>query len=141
MIGAYIAWTVYVRPDTFVDLLAPVVLLISGFLLSSVWARLSKRIKWGDQLMRVLPWIGLALTVVVLAVILTRYPITIWDIENYAESPVTYSFMADQGLLNLPAGLPFEKISPVVAALGLLIASLLGSFSLSLFGRDGRAVP
>ena len=39
MIGAYIAWTVYVRPDTFVDLLTPILLLISGFTLSAVWKR------------------------------------------------------------------------------------------------------
>ena len=32
MIGAYIGWTVYVRPDTFVDLLTPIALIISGFL-------------------------------------------------------------------------------------------------------------
>ncbi len=33
MIGAYIGWTVYVRPDTFVDLLTPIALILSGFLL------------------------------------------------------------------------------------------------------------
>ena len=33
MIGAYIGWTVYVRPDTFVDVLIPLALIVSGFLL------------------------------------------------------------------------------------------------------------
>src|SRR5512141_2108843 len=33
MIGAYIGWTVYVRPDTFVDLLTPLALILSGFAL------------------------------------------------------------------------------------------------------------
>ena len=36
MIGAYIGWTVYVRPDTFVDLLTPLALTLSGFALRDV---------------------------------------------------------------------------------------------------------
>ena len=43
MIGAYIGWTVYVRPDTFVDLLTPLALLFSGFLLKDVWTVLLSR--------------------------------------------------------------------------------------------------
>jgi len=43
MIGAYIGWTVYVRPDTFVDLLAPLALIFSGFMLGDVWTALSTR--------------------------------------------------------------------------------------------------
>ncbi len=141
MIGAYVAWTVYVRPDTFVDLLAPVLLLASGFLLSSLWGRLSNRLRFGGKLMRVLPWLGLLLAVIVAGYILPRYPITKWDVGVYSESPVTYSFMADQGMLVLPPGKTFEAISPTPAALGLLLASLLGAFSLSLFGSAGRSAP
>ncbi len=35
MIGAYVAWTVYVRPDTFVDVVPPLCLAASGFALLS----------------------------------------------------------------------------------------------------------
>src|SRR5512147_1528356 len=44
MIGAYIGWTVYVRPDTFVDLLTPLALLICGVSLSNLWTNLATRI-------------------------------------------------------------------------------------------------
>ena len=37
MIGAYVAWTVYVRPDTFIDLLTPFCLLAAGFILLPLW--------------------------------------------------------------------------------------------------------
>src|SRR6266545_7804901 len=40
MIGAYIGWTVFVRPDTFVDLLTPIALILSGFTLQEVWTHL-----------------------------------------------------------------------------------------------------
>jgi len=102
MIGAYIAWTVYVRPDTFVDLLAPVLLISSGFTLSNVWIRLAKKVRTTGGWSRLLPWLGLLLSAIILSTIFPHYPITIWDVGNYAQSPVTYSFMADQGLIQLP---------------------------------------
>jgi branched-chain amino acid transport system permease protein len=43
MIGAYVGWTVYVRPDTFVDLVTPLALLISGFVLAELWRALAAR--------------------------------------------------------------------------------------------------
>ena len=91
--------------------------------------------------MKSLPWIGLIVSVILLGLIVLRYPITIWDVENYSESPVTYSFMATQGLLQLPTGIPFEAISPAVAALGLIFVSLMASLSFSLFTSGGRTVP
>ena len=141
MIGAYIAWTVYVRPDTFVDLLTPVLLLVSGFLLSDVWSSVAKKLTLRKTLLRLLPWLGLTLSAALLIFVLPRYPITIWDVGNYAQSPVTFSFMADQGMVVLPPGEAFEAINPLGAVLGLLAASVLGAFSFSLFGASTRSAP
>jgi branched-chain amino acid transport system permease protein len=44
-------------------------------------------------------------------------------------------------LINLPPGLAFEEISPIVAVLGLCLASLLGAFSLASFGSRGQVAP
>ncbi|MBN2043944.1 MAG: hypothetical protein JW757_02890 [Anaerolineales bacterium] len=139
MIGAYVAWTVYVRPDTFVDLLAPGLLLVSGFMLSGLWDRLREGIRIDGFLRKALPWMGLMLAAVIVVLVFRRFPITIWDVGNYAQSPVTYSFMADQGLLVLPEGEPFEEISPAVAAIGLMAGSLIAGFSLSLFKKSTQA--
>lgn len=102
MIGAYLAWTVYVRPDTFVDLLTPILLLLSGFTLSGVWNKLARNLPRKAGWPKILGWVGLVAAAVVLVAVLIRYPITIWDAGNYSQSPVTYSYLANQGLINLP---------------------------------------
>lgn len=134
MIGAYIGWTVFVRPDTFVDLLTPLLLTFGGFALRDVYPLLSTRIRLGLRMKRVLPWALILLSILLFGFILPRYPIAIWDVENYAQSPVTFAFMANQGtrLPVFPAS--FTEITPAFALTGLLLAGVLGAFGLSLFG-------
>jgi len=140
MIGAYIAWTVFVRPDTFVDILTPFVLLLSGFVLQGVWAFAVTRIRLAGAMSKILPpaplkfagWAGILLSLLILFLTLSRYPIGIWDVTVFAQSPGTYAFMADQGTRAVPPVAIFEKISPALAILGLLAGSLLGAFSLTL---------
>ncbi|RLD02643.1 MAG: hypothetical protein DRI65_14505 [Chloroflexota bacterium] len=98
MIGAYVGWTVYVRPDTFVDLLAPLALLISGFLLGDVWKVLVSKIKLKGSIRKVLPWLGILLSGWILFSILKTYPISIWEPGNYALSPIGISYLATQGI-------------------------------------------
>lgn len=141
MIGAYIGWTVYVRPDTFVDLLTPLALVISGFLLRDVWTLAAARLPDSVRTSRILPWAGLLLSSLVLFAVLTRYPIASWDLENYAQSPVTYSFMADQGIAMPRPVATFDTISPLWAIVGLLAGSLFLSFSLSLLGGNAGLQP
>lgn len=138
MIGAYVGWTVYVRPDTFVDLVTPLALLISGFVLADLWRVLGARV--GDGSMRrFAPWIGLAVTALLLVYILPRYPIAIWNVDDYAQSPISYSLAASQGNMTPPAPAAFTEIAPIVAVAGLLLASALAAFSLALFGSAGQA--
>jgi branched-chain amino acid transport system permease protein len=133
MIGAYIGWTVFVRPDTFVDLLTPLALILSGFALGDVYPLLATRIRLGLSLKRILPWALILASILAFSFILPKYPISFWDIGSYAQSPVTYSFMADQGTpLAIPAAV-FTKISAPLALIGLLLASVIGAFGLSLF--------
>jgi branched-chain amino acid transport system permease protein len=132
MIGAYIGWTVYVRPDTFVDLITPLALALSGFTLWELYPHLSVRIRLGPRMRRILPWALLLVSVLLFALILPRYPIAMWDVEKYAQSPVTYAFMASQGTRQAAAPAVFARISPVLAFLGLLAASLIGAYGLSL---------
>jgi len=133
MIGAYIGWTVFVRPDTFVDLLTPLALMLSGFALRDVYPLLAIRIRPGLSMKRILPWALILVSVLAFGFILPRYPISIWNVGNYGQSPVTYSFMADQGT-RLPAPVAtFTEISAPVALIGLILASIIGAFGISLF--------
>ncbi len=135
MIGAYIGWTVFVRPDTFVDLLTPLALMLSGFALRDVYPLLAGRIRLGLSMRRILPWALFLVSVLLFGFILPRYPISIWNVENYGQSPVTYSFMADQGT-RLPAPVAlFTEISAPLALIGLLLASIIGAFGISLFNN------
>ncbi|MGD8406497.1 MAG: hypothetical protein PVJ21_22765 [Anaerolineales bacterium] len=138
MIGAYIGWTVYVRPDTFVDLLTPLALFLSGFLLGDVWTLLSSRSLLRGGMKRVLPWAGTLVAALILFSVLRNYPISIWNPEDYAQSPVSISYLAGQGQRNLPPPAMFEALSPLLSFVGLIAGSLLLAFSLSLFGSGKR---
>ncbi|MEW6400424.1 MAG: branched-chain amino acid ABC transporter permease [Chloroflexota bacterium] len=133
MIGAYIGWTVFVRPDTFVDLLTPFALVLSGFALRDVYPHLTALMPASARMKRILPWAFVIVSLLLLGFILPRYPIAIWDTENYGQSPVTYAFMADQGArLPVPSA-AFTEISVSLALIGLLLASFIGTFGLALF--------
>jgi len=136
MIGAYVGWTVYVRPDTFVDVLTPILLILAGFSLSNLWGRLAKQIKLAPKPRKLVAWIMILVGFGLLAMVLTRYPIAIWNLNNYSESPITYSYMADQGLRIIPAEATFGQISPVLAIVGILVCSSLSAFGISLLSRD-----
>jgi len=139
MIGAYLGWTVYVRPDTFVDLLTPLALLMCGFTLSGLWTKISALLPASARNNRILPWALLLVAALLAFFVLPRYPISTWDTENFAQAPGSFSLMIDQGT---PLALPvvaFDKINPPLALLGLLLAGICGAFGLSLFNRPIQA--
>jgi len=139
MIGAYIGWTVYVRPDTIVDLLTPLALLLSGFLLGDLWTLLATRSQSMGGMKKFLPWVGTFVSVLILFSILRNYPISIWNPEDYAQSPVSISYLAGQGQRNLPPPAVFDTVSPMLVFVGLVAGSLLLAFSLALFGSNKRS--
>ena len=132
MIGAYVGWSVYVRPDAFIDLITPTALLASGFLLGPIWNRLLDRGNLSPQVRRIWPWVGLIIGGILLAVLLPKFPISMWDPEEYSESPIVWVQQFEGGTLGErlePA--VFEDLSPVVGLGGLLATSLILAFSLS----------
>lgn len=131
MIGAYIGWSVYVRPDTFIDVLTPFFLLSTGFILLPVWANLLHDRQPGDSFLRYWPWLGLLLGVVMVAWGLIGYPISIWSTEIYAESPITYSLQFDQGLLTLPPAATFAGRSPWLVFFLIAAGSCLAGLGLT----------
>lgn len=139
MIGAYVGWTVYVRPDTFVDLVTPLALLISGFVLADVWRHLAVRVPATGRLRGLAPWVGFAVAAMLLLYILPRYPIAIWNVDDYAQSPVSYSLAAGQGEATPPPAAAFTEIAPVVAVFGLFGSSALVAFGLALLRSTGQA--
>lgn len=134
MIGAYVGWTMFVRPDTVIDLATPLAFLLSGFALTNdVWGRLTASMPAAGRLRRLAPWIGFGVAAWLLAYILPRYPIAIWNVDDYAQSPVAFSLAASQGTIAPPPAAQFTAIAPGVAVAGLLVSSALIAFSLTLW--------
>lgn len=136
MIGAYVGWTVYVRPDTFVDVLTPLLLILAGFSLSALWKRLAGFVHLETKPKKIVAWLLIVVGLVVLGLLLARYPISSWDLNNYAESPISYSYMADQGLRIIPPEATFTEISPLLAILGIFATSSLAAFGIALLNRE-----
>lgn len=145
MIGAYVGWTVFVRPDTFVDVLPPLALLSVGLVLLPVWRSLLARWRLPQGAMRVGPWLATLAGLALLAVALGRFPLAIWDPEVYTESPITYSLALQQGTLTPPAAAVFEG-GWLLPVMGTLLGSLLLGLGIAAFlqrreGAVDRAVP
>jgi branched-chain amino acid transport system permease protein len=136
MIGAYIGWTVYVRTDTFIDLIAPVLLILSGFALKKVWEYLANKVQLNQRFIKVLAWGLVIIGILGSVLIFLRYPVAFWDLDNYQLSPITYSFMADQGSPLPPIEALFEEISPFLALIGLILSSSAIAFGLALHKRQ-----
>lgn len=129
MIGAYVGWTVLVRPDTFVDVITPITLLAFGFALFPLWAFLLGKRSVSAKIMRFASWIGLFVGLAIAIISFAQYPVTSWDPGVYTESPITYAFQAGQGALILPDPELFTT-SPYLVLLGLIFGGILIAASL-----------
>ncbi len=125
MLGAYIGWTVYVRPDTFIDGITPLALLAAGLVLMPLLAVFLGRRRisgWGGK---VWPWLGLVVALALLYGALSQWPLAKWDPEVFAESPSTFSLALSQGTMQIPAPAVAEGLPPLVLMVGLLLGGVL----------------
>lgn len=134
MIGAYVGWTILVRPDTVVDIATPVGLVGGGLALVPVWAYfLQTRFRQTQPTrQRYWSWGGGVVGGLVLAWGLPKYPITIWNPGVFAQSPGTYALGAAQGTLTLPEPKLFTT-TPSLVLVAILAGSLIGGAALAGF--------
>lgn len=135
MIGAYIGWTVFVRPDTAVDAVTPILLLLAGFALLPLMDLLIERLKIPIRWARLWPWFGLIIAIVIFAYVLPKYPVTAWDVGSYEISPTNFAFVASQGTLVAPDPEVFTGISPAVGLGGILLGSFIAAATLAGFAH------
>jgi branched-chain amino acid transport system permease protein len=141
MIGAYVGWSVYVRPDWFVDILTPLTLIVAGFLLQPIWDRLLQRLNLPRQVARIWPWVGLILALAILVFTVARIPLAIWDWENYSDSPIVWTQHFEAGQIStLVEPAEWQGLPPVIGLLLLVLGGALLSVSLAGFGRRRQAV-
>ena len=111
MIGAYVGWSMYVRPDTMVDLSTPLLLVIAGFLLLPLWAVLLARLKLSRTVARLWPWLALVLGLGLAALGLSQAPVAIWSATDYQQSPIVWTQYAE-------AGTTAQQVQPATFAPG-----------------------
>ncbi len=132
MLGAYIGWTVYVRPDTVVDLLTPISLLGVGLVLLPFWQSRLDRLSLPPTAGRAGAFLLLIAGAGLAGWLLWQLPIAIWNPEVFAEAPGTMALALDQGTL---------RLVPAAAAsggslIGLLAAGSLLAVGLALYRRQ-----
>jgi branched-chain amino acid transport system permease protein len=132
MIGAYMGWTAYVRPDVIIDMTTPVLLIIAGFFLAPLL---------GNSLInrRKLPgWLGwpiLATALLLLLFVLSRAPIALWHPGEYSDSPIVWTQAFEVGKVA-------ELVQAAHAAhawliwIGVLVGSILLTLALTFFSQS-----
>ena len=138
MIGAYVGWTAYVRPDTLLDLATPTALFFAGLLLLPLWDNLLSRARLSPRVGRVLPWVVVVLGLAVLAFGFSGYPITGWDVNAYDKSPVVFGVQLDLGQLDLPEPMTAGGAQLVLSMLGVFAGGGLVSLGLALLAARHR---
>ena len=143
MLGAYVGWTVYVRPDTFLDFLLPLMIILAVFAASALLGPLLARIDLGLTARRIAAAVSAAAGVLIGVWAFGRFPLSIWDLENFNETPTANSLALDTGVLTVPEPAAWTG-SPVVAVLGLVLGAALLTFAVGLAsgrGPSGRLTP
>lgn len=130
MLGAYVGWTVYVRPDTLLDVLLPLSLIIAVFMAAPLFDQLAHRIRFSTPVTRTVVAlsviVGLALSIWSVAM----FPMSIWDVEDFANAPSSNSLALQQGTQLVPEAAPWDG-SAIVAILALVIGVSLISYALA----------
>ena len=97
MIGAYVGWSMYVRPDAMVDMATPFGLLLAGFALMPLWTPLLARRSFSRTAARIWPWAALLLGLAMLIYGLTSAPVAVWSGSEYQNSPIVWTQFAEVG--------------------------------------------
>lgn len=133
MFGAYIGWTVFVRPDTVIDLATPLALIAGGVLLKPVWEALLARRSLGGAIGRIWPWAALIAGAGVTFFGLSNAPVAIWNAADYQQSPIALTILLQQGQRPSVAAAAYA-ISPLIG-----LASLITGGALLALGGAGFA--
>ncbi|MGF1504541.1 MAG: branched-chain amino acid ABC transporter permease [Anaerolineae bacterium] len=135
MLGAYVGWTIYVRPDTVIDGATPFLLIASLLVLVPLLTRWVRSLTLPDLVDKIWPWVGLAAGIGLLVFALFQYPLSTWDLENYAQSPISNAIAFETGTFQSPPPAEFEA-SPVLVIGGVIVGS--GLLALAAAGFSAR---
>ncbi len=141
MIGAYVGWTAYVRPDTIVDLLTPLLLLVAGFMLTPLLVTAFGRWRPGGSIARFLPWILLIVALAILVPSLANAPIASWDLEVYTDSPIVWTQESNAGRVAELVEPASSNTATLLIWTGLILGSVFLAAGVVAFSYRKRTAP
>lgn len=139
MFGAYLGWTIYVRPDTFLDLLTPVALVFSALALLPLWHRLASKGFRGRWSRNILPLVAGLAGVAIILFLFVRFPLSMWNLDVFAETPISNSVALDLGMQQVPPPEGFAGVPPIVAIIGIWLGGALLGLGIA-GGAERKAV-
>ena len=131
MLGAYIGWTIYVRPDTFLDALTPIALALSGMALLPLWRRVTSQWPGGRWSRIIVPIAAIAVGLIMIVVLFPKFPLSIWDPAVFAEAPTNDSLALAAGTQEVPPPAGFEGISPLLGIIGMWLGGAVLGFGVA----------
>ncbi len=136
MLGAYLGWTAYTRADTLIDVAIPMLLLGAPFALMPLWRRIAAMVTLAGRARKTSAIGAIVVGALTAFFTITRFPLVIWDAENFAMTPTNMTVQIDLGTL---APLPAESFSgpAIVAILGVLLGGALIAFGFSVLRKPG----
>ena len=140
MLGAYVGWTVYVRPDTFMDVLLPLGIVVAVFAAAPLFVSMTSRVPVSGSLGRVVGWVSVVIGSIGTIAVLPRFPLSMWNLDAFAETPVANSLAFDTGTQTVPAHAEFDGYAGVVIILLVVTVSLI-AFGIAALRRTEAAPP
>jgi len=119
MLGAYVGWTIYVRPDTFLDAATPIALVLSALALLPLWRRITSQWPAGKWPRLVVPVVSIVVGLVLVAFLFTKFPLSIWNPDVFTEAPTNDALALDAGTQVVPEHAGFDGISPLLGVIGM----------------------
>ncbi len=131
MLGAYVGWTIYVRPDTFLDAVTPIALALSGMALLPLWRHVASRLPGSKWPRMIVPAAALVVGVSLMAFLFLRFPMSIWDPDVVVDSPGFHSTLLQSGTQPTPEPAGFEGTSAFVGLIGMWLAGAIFGFGIA----------
>ncbi len=131
MLGAYVGWTIYVRPDTFLDAITPIALALSGMALLPLWRRIASQWPRGRWPRIIVPIVAISIGLGIIVLLFPKFPLSIWDPEVFAEAPTIDALALGQGLQEVPPPAGFEGIAPLVGIIGMWLGGAVLGFGIA----------
>lgn len=139
MLGAYVGWTVYVRPDTFMDVLLPISILVAVLGLAPLFDRLVRSVSISRTTARALAVVLALLGIAVVIWAVVRFPLSMWDLESFDQTPTSNSLAVQNDAQPAPEAAPWTG-TPAFGIGGLVLGAAMIGLALAL-SRKRTAPP